>query len=126
MTTSVAKHWCFTVNNPTPEDKAGLATAWEEGKLAYLVAGNEVGDQGTPHIQGYVVLAKKTRLAGVKKLFPRSHVELARGTPKQASEYCKKDGDFQEWGELPATPSQQGGDALKRKWEDTKRLAKEG
>lgn len=45
---------------------------------------------------------------------------------KQASDYCKKAGDFVEVGELPQSPSQAGGAGNKRRWEDALIAACEG
>jgi len=46
--------WTFTINNDTFEDLIGLI----ETDFEYLVIGFEVGDSGTPHIQGYILLQK--------------------------------------------------------------------
>lgn len=108
-----AKHWCFTHNNYTDCDieyyhdiGSKLAIPARPGrrakKLVYLVYGREVGDSGTPHVQGYVVFDKRTSIQGARKALPGAHVEIARGTPRQASEYCKKDGVFDEFGTCPA------------------------
>ncbi|AWO14232.1 replication-associated protein, partial [Porcine circovirus 3] len=95
------KHrWCFTINNWTP-------TEWESivecgGSIArYLIIGKEVGKSGTPHLQGYVNFKNKRRLSSVKRIpgFGRAHLEPARGSHKEASEYCKKEGDYLEIGE---------------------------
>lgn len=123
---AVQRHWCFTLNNPTEADQELLDQAWEQGKLEYLICGNEVGATGTPHVQGYMILKKQGRLSAVKKLLPRAHIEPTKGLPQQAADYCKKDGDFQERGELPVPKHIKGGEFTKRKWEDAKDLAKQG
>jgi len=92
-----AKHWCFTINNPNDKEKSGdLIIDYD-----YCILGNEIGDDGTPHIQGYISMKKKYTLSNMKKIFPRAHLEIKKGTPLQASDYCKKDGDFIECGTLP-------------------------
>lgn len=95
------KHWVFTVNNPSPTDQGGLWLPPYE----YAVLGLEVGECGTPHIQGYVVFKSKLRLTQIKKhsvTAGRAHWEQQSvySTPNQAADYCKKDGEFKEFGEL--------------------------
>lgn len=123
---AVQRHWCFTLNNPTEADRGLLDQAWEQGKMEYLICGNEVGANGTPHVQGYMILKKQGRMSAVKKLVPRAHIEPAKGAPHQAADYCKKDGDFQERGQLPQLKHIKGGESVKRKWIETKELAKQG
>lgn len=36
------------------------------------------------------------------KEFPGAHLEGARGTPKECSDYCSKDGNYTEYGQLPS------------------------
>lgn len=89
---------CFTYNNP-PEglDGEGLA---ERLKTSYLVCGREVGDSGTPHLQCYAEWKNAVRGSALKKKYPTIHWEARKGTPKQAADYCKEDGDFDEIGEM--------------------------
>lgn len=66
-----------------------------------MVVGNEVGENGTKHLQGFISFKFRTKFSTVKKQLPTAHIEKMLGTPTQASDYCKKDGDFEEFGTLP-------------------------
>lgn len=97
---SRGKYWVFTLNNYTREDEVSLQDA--NTAIDYLIYGREIGDSGTPHLQGFVALRDRKRFSVVRELLPgRCHIELARGTPVQASEYCKKEGDYFEHGTCP-------------------------
>jgi len=98
-----SKHWCFTLNNYTDDDVALLRRVGEGGEgVDYLVFGREVGENDTPHLQGFVSFTNRRYLAGAKRLIDRAHYERARGTPVEAIAYCKKDGEFEEFGRAPA------------------------
>jgi len=110
---NAAKRWVFTLNNPTPDETRDLTDALERGRIAgtvlYYVFGREVGLCGTPHLQGYLELAKKQRLSGVKSFgLRRGHLECSKGTAEEAARYCKKDGEFTEAGSCSSTRSVAG------------------
>lgn len=96
MAAASARNICFTLNNPTSEEEKKL----QEYKCTYLVYGREVGESGTPHLQGYWEFGSSRRFSTLKKAFPRMHFEKRRGTGKQAADYCKKDGNIFEKGEM--------------------------
>lgn len=81
-----AKNWVFTLNNPTRSE----GEAVENLEVPFLIYGKELGETGTPHLQGYVQLEQKRRLASVKELIPRAHLEIARGTVDENIKYCSK------------------------------------
>lgn len=102
-----SKRWCFTLNNPTSEEKELMLRALShcQGEepickleLTYLIFGQEV--VSTPHLQGYLELKKKSSLTSMKSFLKRAHWEKAKGTAVQASMYCKKDGRYEESGSL--------------------------
>lgn len=98
---SKAKNWCFTINNHSGEDSTRLTKLFEDGIVTYIVFGFEVGESGTSHIQGYCQFRERHRMLGAKRFIGlRGHLEVARGSPEQASTYCKKDGSFVEFGEI--------------------------
>ena len=89
MQAQKAKHWCFTINNPTLEERMPGPELFE-----YMVLGHEVGkENGTPHIQGYVCMKKQTTRVSMSKMFPRANLSVMYkdSNPKAASDYCKKD-----------------------------------
>ena len=97
------RRYCFTLNNWTDAEYANLASLLsQENVVSYGVVGKEIGEQGTPHLQGFVIFKSPQRLDAVRSLIPRAHLEVARATSEQASGYCKKDGDFVEFGTFPS------------------------
>lgn len=93
--------WVFTLNNYTDDEVNHLVTALEPA-TTYLVFGREVGESGTPHLQGFFQLKNSTRFNAVKQLVGnRAWIAKAVGTTQQASDYCKKEGDFEEFGDVP-------------------------
>jgi len=84
--------WVFTINNHTSDDvemvKAIVA------RSTYVIAGLEVGEQGTPHIQGYAYYANARSFAAMKKALPRANLQPAKGTGAQNKTYCSKDGNI--------------------------------
>jgi hypothetical protein len=98
--TRSAKHYCFTVNNYTEQDESALSTLAET--VSYLVYGRECGANGTPHLQGFVSFkTRKTFNQAKTSINARAHLEVARGSPQENRNYCKKDGDYEEFGECP-------------------------
>jgi len=89
-----------------------------------MVIGYEVGEQGTAHVQGYCQFKKQRRYGPLAARW-HAHCEAARGTPTEASDYCKKDGNFEEIGELQEG-GRQGGQLEKKRWEDARVAAREG
>ncbi len=101
-----ARHWCFTINNPTEEDACteqilsgengslrseNGRSAAQHCKAKYAIWQFESGESETLHIQGYVEWDRKHTLEHVIRLFRgRGHWEVRSGPAKNAREYCKK------------------------------------
>lgn len=100
--------WCFTINNPTQADRDHVAGLGINPLRKYLVVGREQGQSGTPHLQGFVVFTRALTRTRVSSLLPRAHLQPTRGTSKQAADYCKKDGDFDEYGDCPLNKGANG------------------
>ena len=103
---SPARHWCFTINNPTMYADELAATLDDMG-VEYAVFQLEEGELGTPHYQGYFILPQKARFTEFKDNLPTAHFQVANGTPAQNREYCTKAegklGEFSEIGVFPGT-----------------------
>lgn len=89
MPSNPAKTWVFTWNN---YDDAAVETvkSWE-GSVTRLTVSKEVGEGGTPHLQGAVTWKAAKRLTALKKLAPSVHWEVAIAK-EDAFLYCAKEG----------------------------------
>lgn len=92
----------FTINNYTPAEETNLKNFRE---VRWLIFGKEVGDNGTPHLQGACVIGKQVAFSTIKKWkgFERAHIEVMHGTPQESLAYCtKEDKEAYQYGEIPA------------------------
>lgn len=118
---SRSRQFCFTLNNYNDQEFIAI----NEWPCNYLVVGKEKGASGTPHLQGYVCFKDNKTLSAAKKLQPRAHWEVTVGTPLQASEYCKKEGDFVQRGTLPMSQKEKGL-TEKNRWSNIINLSEAG
>lgn len=86
------RHWCWTLNNYTVEHREHIANTVAPA-AEFLVYQPERGEQGTPHLQGFVSFENARTFAGVQRLFGPCgvHLERMRGTIGQAVAYCRKE-----------------------------------
>ena len=105
---SKTNRFALTINNYLPVHEL-LSKSDLSNSLKYWIFGREVGESGTPHLQGYIefhnnqklrITAAKQRLVDLG--FPESiHLEPAKGTGIQNVTYCSKGGDFWQGGVAP-------------------------
>lgn len=95
----MSRYWCFTLNNYTGEDIEQLSSNIEG--LDYIVFGQEIGESGTPHLQGYCEMSSNKTINTIKDTLGinRLHVEIAKATYKSLCiNYCKKgEQSHEEW-----------------------------
>lgn len=104
-----SKYYVWTLNNPTGRETMFLndlieSVGREDSRIGYLCYGLERGESGTLHYQGYIEFKSRRSPKFVKDLLGvRCHIESRRGNSIEASDYCKKDGDYKEAGILVST-----------------------
>ena len=116
-----SRNWCFTLNNYTVEELEGVSK-WP---VRYYKYGIEVGASGTPHLQGYCVMENAVRLSTMKKMAPRAHWEIMKGSIEQNDKYVEKDGKYFERGEKPMSQKRKG-ECEAERWELALQAAKNG
>lgn len=94
----IAKRWTWTLNNYTQNDIEELVPKFNTLGSKTFLAGKEVGENGTPHLQGYIEFPDKIR-PRLAVGNPRIHWgdkdgKPAKGTREDNIKYCSKDGDL--------------------------------
>lgn len=114
------RSWCFTFNNYFDiENFKKLLIENSE----YYVFGYEIGENKTPHLQGYCYFKNARTLNGLKKIFPKEiHWEIRKGNHDQARNYCIKDNNFEEFGIPPKQGSRTDINGLKEKLNSTNKI----
>lgn len=127
------RNWCFTINNWEQLDPHVLNDMKTELSAAkYWVIGKEVApNTGTKHLQGFVVFENAQWFNRIKRCLEgtKAHIEWCKGTADQNITYCKKDGDWEEYGEPPMTrkrKGEMGAETQQAKWRYIADMAMEG
>ena len=90
------KRFAFTLNNPTQDEIDDIKN---NDMFTYICFSHEVGETGTPHLQGYFVLGTSRRFSYIKRhVNARAHFEKAWASEQANYDYCKKDeGKYDTW-----------------------------
>lgn len=94
------KYVCFTHNNWQESDLLYYRSLVGRGICTYCIVAREVGESGTRHLQGYCEFPRRKRFAQIHSILPGAHVEARRGRSEEAADYCRKDGAFDEFGDI--------------------------
>lgn len=81
------RYWSFTWNNY--DDPEGLAYLLK-AECTWYIYQEEMGTNGTPHLQGTICLEKKQRLTSLKRINPKIHWEATKSV-KASVAYCLKE-----------------------------------
>lgn len=96
------RNYCFTLNNYNDDDVLRLRQLKDDESVLYIVYGRETGSEGTRHLQGYLRAKNPRSFTWFKGIIgERAHIEPSKGSPAQNRKYCTKDGDFEEYGQIP-------------------------
>ncbi|MCL2369709.1 MAG: hypothetical protein FWC80_00535 [Firmicutes bacterium] len=67
-----------------------LKTLKDFGNLKYAIYQYERGENGTPHIQGFIIYKNNKRFKNVKQDFPTGHLIIPNGSNIENRDYCTK------------------------------------
>lgn len=97
------RNWCFTWNNYDDRLVDCWLRGWYDEKILKFIAyAREVGENGTPHIQGYCATNEKISLKQLKaKTDPKIHWIVMKGRWDQNETYCSKQGTLEKIGICP-------------------------
>ena len=88
-TVGASLRWCMTLNNYTSKD-LNMIVLKVRSFCRYAIIAKEVGESGTPHLQGYIEFKTRRRPKGVFSM-ERIHWEKAKGSKECNINYCSKE-----------------------------------
>ncbi len=92
------KNYCFTLNNYTESDLEDVIK-FRNDYCQYISYSREVGESGTPHLQGWFILKKESSMKSIKSVgLKKAHLEVMRGSPLENEDYINKQHDAITWG----------------------------
>ncbi len=85
-----ARTWCFTLNNYTDECIVSLShNKWSDMEITKCVFQEEIGEKGTPHLQGVVQFKNQVSFTTLKEF--HNKIRWSKCKNLQASiKYCSK------------------------------------
>lgn len=95
------RNFCFTINNYTDDDLKIFKEEKFIKQVKYYIYEPETGEQGTNHIQGFIIFNSAKTIQQVSKHLKRAHLEITKGNLEQNIKYCSKEGKQIEYGEAP-------------------------
>lgn len=81
-----SRGWFLTLNNHTEQETTALLDCCAADGASYVVQ-EERGEEGTPHLQGYIHFKNQIAFSTIKQWNPRCHWERARSVA-HAVAYC--------------------------------------
>lgn len=92
---TTGRNWVFTLNNYTEDECHNVEALSNFDEILRIFVGKEVGEEGTPHLQGYISFNDSTTRAHVETLLGgRAWINRAHGGWKQNYDYCTKQHDI--------------------------------
>lgn len=80
------RSWCFTLNNYDKKDIKNLEKEFKDEKYVFQ---EEVGENGTKHLQGVVTFKNQRYMNGLKMIDDRIHWEVCKNV-MASRQYCQK------------------------------------
>ena len=85
-----SRSWCFTINNHDKELVSHLShpELWKM-PIKKLIFQEEIGENETPHLQGFVMFKNQVDFSKIKEWLPTAHLEKAKSVAASIR-YCSK------------------------------------
>lgn len=95
-----SRAWCLTINNFTEEDVSLVKKTFDKWVIGRehelpVIEDDKIRLNVTPHLQIFGKSNNQISFSTLKKIFPRAHIEKARGSTDSNFKYCTKDNYYE-------------------------------